>query len=54
MRIEVIKMTLRKRENPSINIAYQIERPLKIYGKLKFFFVYRSTIILLNFLSNFI
>jgi len=33
MRIEVIKMTLQKRENPANNIVYEIERPLKIYGK---------------------
>jgi hypothetical protein len=33
MRIEVIKMTLQKREKSSINIVHQIERPLKIYGK---------------------
>ncbi len=35
MRIEVIKMTLKKREDSGNNIIYQIERPLKIYGKLK-------------------
>ncbi len=33
MRIEVIKMTLQKRENSVNNIIYSIERPLKIYGK---------------------
>lgn len=33
MRIEVIKMTLQKRENSASNIVHQIERPLKIYGK---------------------
>ena len=32
MRIEVIKMTLQKRENSSTNIIYEIERPLTIYG----------------------
>ncbi|CAF0766905.1 unnamed protein product [Adineta steineri] len=31
MRIEVIKMTLQKRENSANNIVYEIERPLKIY-----------------------
>lgn len=30
MRIEVIKMTLQKRENSANNIIYQIARPLKI------------------------
>ena len=35
MRIEVIKMTLQKRENSANNIVYEIERPLKIYGKFK-------------------
>ncbi len=40
MRIEVIKMTLQKRENPVNNIVYEIERPLKIYGKkISFSFV---------------
>ncbi len=33
MRIEVIKMTLKKREDSGNNIIHQIERPLKIYGK---------------------
>ena len=33
MRIEVIKMTLQKRENSANNFVYEIERPLKIYGK---------------------
>jgi hypothetical protein len=37
MRIEVIKMTLQKRENSAKNIVYQIERPLKIYGKILFY-----------------
>jgi hypothetical protein len=39
MRIEVIKMTLQKRENSGTNIIYEIERPLKIYGKfvIKYF-----------------
>ncbi|CAF5122231.1 unnamed protein product [Rotaria sp. Silwood1] len=31
MRTQVIKMTLQKRENSTINLIYQIERPLKIY-----------------------
>lgn len=34
MRTQVIKMTLRKRENSTINVIYHIERPLKIYGIL--------------------
>ena len=33
MRIEVIKMTLQKREKSSSHIVDQIERPFKIYGK---------------------
>jgi hypothetical protein len=40
MRIEVIKMTLQKRENPVNNIVYEIERPLKIYGNKKFHFLF--------------
>jgi hypothetical protein len=50
MRIEVIKMTLQKRENSANNIIHQIEQPLKIYGKnilvllikLFLFFIYLS------------
>ena len=36
MRIEVIKMTLQKRENSGNNLVPQIERPLKIYSKISF------------------
>ncbi|CAF4643308.1 unnamed protein product, partial [Rotaria sp. Silwood2] len=31
MRTEIIKMTLQKRESSTINLIYQIERPMKIY-----------------------
>ncbi|CAF1471297.1 unnamed protein product [Rotaria magnacalcarata] len=31
MRTQVIKMTLKKREDSTVNIVYRIERPLKIY-----------------------
>lgn len=39
MRIEVIKMTLQKRENSANNIVHEIERPLKIYGKISNLFL---------------
>ena len=32
MRIEVIKMTLQKRENSNQKFVYELERPLEIYG----------------------
>ncbi len=35
MRIEVIKMTLQKRENSTNSFYYEIEQPLKIYGREK-------------------
>lgn len=37
MRVEVIKMTLQKRDNSVENPVHQIERPLKIYGSITSF-----------------
>ena len=37
MRVEVIKMTLQKRNNSEQNLSHQIERPLTIYGLTLFF-----------------
>ena len=36
MRVEVIKMTLQRRQNSEQNFVHQIERPLTIYGSIDF------------------